>query len=178
MINDTDIKVMQRVSESVCRTEARRWPGGRNLIEDCVQAVLLEVLKGIKRLSLSGPDLARYTRTTAFFAARHFFRKHCLGWVSLDAPAELPDPGAKRRDETVRRQTALVRIEAALLQLPPAQREALLGVARACNHNHAAEALAKRWGCKRHKVYYLRSLAIKAIREHLGLAKEGGHHAY
>lgn len=177
MLSEIEIAVMQQVCRSACWSVARRWPGGHHLIEDCIQEVLLKVWGGIKRRSLRGAEVAPYTRTTAFYEARHFFRKHCVPRVSLDACAEPQDAGENNPLLQLEHREETNRFQAALQQLPPDQREALEVVAGSRNHNQAAETLAKHWGCKRHKVYYLRSLAIKAIRKHLGSEPEEGSHA-
>jgi RNA polymerase sigma factor (sigma-70 family) len=177
MLEHDAVQHLMNICRLVCRKEARRWPGSEQLMEDCLQTVLTKVLAGIQRRSVIRAEFAPFAWKTAYYESRIFFIKNRANPVSLDACPEPLDPSVTNPLSELEEREEMERVQAALQKLSQKQREALDIVLGARHRDMAVTTLANRWGCDRKHVYYVRRLAVKAVRELLGLDKDGANHA-
>jgi len=140
-------RLFARVLPALTRWAHHRLPvGARDLAEtdDLVQMTLTRALDRLDRFESRGEGaFLAYLRQILLNLVRDQIRRQSSRPRVTELDDDLPDPGPSLLERTVRRDT-LERYEAALAELEPEQREAvLMRVEFGYNHGQIAEALGK-----------------------------------
>jgi RNA polymerase sigma-70 factor (ECF subfamily) len=136
-----------RVLPALTRWAHHRLPAGvRDLAEtdDLVQMTVARVLDRLDRFESRGEGaFLAYLRQVLLNLVRDQIRRSAVRPRTTELDEAVPDPGPSLLERTVRRET-LERYEAALAELEPEQREAvLMRVEFGYSHQEIAEALGK-----------------------------------
>jgi DNA-directed RNA polymerase specialized sigma24 family protein len=160
----------------VCHAQGRHFQAKPELVEEVCDAVLERVLDSRHAHRLTGEELERYVRRTAWREAREFFRQETSRrsrsgrlWLPLDDSLAARTNGPLQQ---LIQDEERVGVARAWRTLTPQQREAL-ATFRGDNGGPTVKGLAQRWGWDPKRVYYFRTKALRVLA--MQMRKEGLH---